>query len=741
MLRILSAILFILAGAFILIGLGLFLGMNYCLEQQTDANTWCIRVQHIVNWTVSWRGMLAAGIYLITLLVVTIAKTQKDVSPEGERTNTFISALPFASFTFLLVAVYLLYDVGQSGSLGVPQQMCKLGQGLVAAVVTAVLVLYGTHLTLFEHQINKLHRATTDNVEKMRRQAEGMQAVTNHVSELATSYGQSLVAAMSLGRLREDVFRRGMMDVRVDPYLDATANHVVAAFEATRREHRSMLSDDQQIVARGMMANYLTEEAFDHSRRCLVTNAQNYTGFLIGAARGFERVAETKDVARVRVVYLTHTLVAPANLLNWPWPVKNDSNENTGMDCRAVDFMLEYMTYCRYFASRHDRFIHGRVIRCQPDGPNPTPTYIADPLIPVQSAVERPQDMGLPHLCNRWLVPAWLGCRVAGKQQYYYPGSQLSNRPPFARLPISPQSRDELFIAYQKNRPRAVDPNCGAVYWPVLHSESGRDGAEPPNVRQLTRSLRDKLNRGSTFRTSLLDPDLLQRGDMAGIVEGTWRRFAEQVVDAISNEAVTPELRSHALITALEDLKSIKWAIARGAEPLWTELSLALYTLTNYYLASDALAGEDQNEYANFTSCFADTFHTAPSFAWRRVKNRETERQTFGEINLDEEFAFIALAEFDEDCLANNADSEPEHLRSCLLKIVDPAQSNLECGCHISELLFTRSSMPYPWKHAEIGWQWLVGDPHNPNDEVELRARLRYYIESMQEANNYGIVQ
>ena len=117
-----------------------------------------------------------------------------------------------------------------------------------------------------------------------------------------------------------------------------------------------------------------------------------------------------------------------------------------------------------------------------------------------------------------------------------------------------------------------------------------------------------------------------------------------------------------------------------------------------------------------------DNFHSNSELSWYYPDSAH---------DFNEEFALIGIICFNDECMTSKEYSRSKHIQNCLGQVIEGHSSNI-CGCHIKELLCIRSSMYYPWKHAEIEWYWKLNDTIMPK---LLEDRIRAYIQTIE--NNF----
>jgi hypothetical protein len=80
--------------------------------------------------------------------------------------------------------------------------------------------------------------------------------------------------------------------------------------------------------------------------------------------------------------------------------------------------MLDYMTYCRYFAAHKSRYLHAREIRAVLDGP----PWIGDnPSDFTLDSITTPGAQGFPTHCLTTGIPFAAPLSVVGEHPVFYP--------------------------------------------------------------------------------------------------------------------------------------------------------------------------------------------------------------------------------------------------------------------------------------------------------------------------------
>ena len=558
-----------------------------------------------------------------------------------------------------------------------------------------------------------------------------------------------------------------------DRYIAARSAHALMSDDAVcLSSDLSRLTVGSFPSARNMISSFLEDMAWDLNERRLITSARNYTTFLVGAARGFEaviqalRVAATgkerESAARLRVFYLTHTVVAPAHLLNWPARPSTEAAFENSLSCRIHPFMFDYMTYCRYFAAhRKDMYAHGRLIRVKPEqGSDPYELIAKNPNDFDSRAVSGHQmkDYRLPQYCNKWGIPVWR--RIALRK-----GSSVAPLPLYRRdadtsIPLpeikaqSDRSNDPsaYLFCYIPNgepgwhAPTSLPREPHSLVWPLYLEEDGfgnelkgdvfRTAGMAPQLDDWTRRLFEFLIRSSKPETSGLLSHYGSRADEVQVqrkellnreLELFESRIQEIANDWIVQEQKEPLDAADRLLHAFEHLMRAKWGFhgrgehagAPAALDLWEDVQTALMMLVNVVLAHDV---KGPGELTDFPEWFADTFHSNRELGrFYEDKNLIEEHKKAGGGNprdleswahlAEEEFALIGIIQLPEDSAVAGRD----FLIEALGKWDDKDGP-------IRQIMGLKSSIQVPWKRAELSWYWPTG-----NGPVELRNMVEFY--------------
>ena len=159
-----------------LLGLSALLFAGVCLLLLFDKYGWLAKpVSEVHRWIASSVFFLQVALFLFgSLFVILLSravgkrielKRQIDLHVKDDKIHrsTFWDAFPFATLVFFLVAAFMLFDMAYGDDSETPEKkLVKLALYVVAAIITAVVVLYGAHLVRFEAFLNELTDNTQD---------------------------------------------------------------------------------------------------------------------------------------------------------------------------------------------------------------------------------------------------------------------------------------------------------------------------------------------------------------------------------------------------------------------------------------------------------------------------------------------------------------------------------------------------------------------------------------------------
>lgn len=689
--------------------------------------------------TLQGLGILALIAGLVIALVSVILRNRIELQiininreSHGNRRHSFWDAFPFASLVFFSVVTFTLCDIAASSATRSRfELLAMLGMYLVGAISTSIVVLYGAHLVNFEERVTNLtgEIATaasgtahaTDRTERAATRTEEVATKLSKFTKIATATTDRLTklevdtGTAILGLYTDLKYRSADQTPPVgydglDPYIRARSCLSIRSNEAVFLDAEgNTLRPKQRPVARNMISTFLEEMAWDLGQRRLVTNARNYTGFLVGAARGFEEYCKTPENEanqKLKVFYLTHTVVTPPQLLNWPHEVRT-VGEPVHRLCQPKPFMLEYMTYCRYFAAKRDRFIHGRLISAlrsdhpefEPYKNNATDALKENPSLFKKDAVLDPMGNDLPTKVASWGIPHWGKVAVDSKTQFYHSPNCFERTNGFPYVPEFPsRAVPFLFAAYGRPGERRVeaatcDQPC-SLHWPLFYDDPL---LAAPFGATNTRALMDVLRLFLTSLGAQLAADPSMNGPKHQLLAEAYGLFCEKV-QALANFQRSALDDADEALKAFEFLQSFRWAFQhKTSNTAWEDLRSVLFVLVNVLLAREkhcrSLGGTAPQTMVDFRSWFVDTFHTNPSLAhvYERDDNHPEDPDYLG----DKEFALIGLIELERD----DQEATDAYMTQQL--------SLWKTGAgNIKELVGLRSTIAHPWKHAEVEWRW-----------------------------------
>jgi hypothetical protein len=667
-------------------------------------------------------GLVSAVVSVIRRNLIELRIVRLVARPERIGRPSFWDAFPFASLVFFSVVAFTLCDLAAStATRSRAELLAMLGLYLVGAIVTSIVVLYGAHLVKFEKKVSDLTREILTAAEESGESTAKLDELTAKATTATDLLTKLEVGAGTAILSLETHLKYRMADTNppigydgLDPYVRARSCHSIRTNEAVfLNADSSALRPEQLPVARNMISNFLEEMAWDLGQRRLVTNARNYTGFLVGAARGLEEYCERPENAannKLRVFYLTHTVVTPAQLLNWPDKVIVIDGYPHRL-CQPKPFMLEYMTYCRYFAAKRDRFIHGRLISALKSGstefqayPEPSSALVANPSLFSKDAVLNPGAYHLPTKAGSWGIPHWGRVAVgnASAIQHFHMRSGSARTEHFPYAPEFPAAAiPGLFAAYRprtQGTPERIAtqsvacPQPCSLHWPLFYEAHNSPATDVRDMRALLAVLQPFL---LGLENKLAEDCDTNEAKRELLVEA-YRLFCERL-------RVFPGLEGDVLgntdevLDLLEFLQSFRWAFQHETtNTAWEDLRCVLFVLVNVLLAHAKHTGQQgtaAETLVDFKSWFVDTFHTSSSLA--RIYERDDNQPDNPDYLGDKEFALIGLIELERDDQTVTDTYVTQHL----------ALWKQDTG-NIKQLVGLRSSIAHPWKHAEVEWLW-----------------------------------
>ncbi len=704
----------------------------------------------------------------------------KRESPEYHARNTFWDAFPFASIVFFLVSAFIILDVVPSAASESPEkQLLRLGLSLAAALVTSIVVLYGAHLVRFESKVTDLAGKTREAASEAGQAAAELKIGNDRSKDFLDSaeqidfdlhrlMGITGVAIQSLESTT--TYQKATAELprtsNADQYVEArSALTMMSNDSVCRHPNHSELEPEYLPAARNMIASFLGEMAWDLGERCLITNALNYTSFLVGAARGFEEVRKYRhnNDKKLRVFYLTHTLMAPPHLLNWP----SDMTQNGHSACHIRPFMLEYMTYCRYFAANRSRYIHGRAFRTVPS--DRQKHIVDDPREFTIEGFTNPKRHNFPAHCWPTGVPFMAPISFDGTDLRLYPKQRSQRSVLGIDSPLSAEGLEELFCFIKRQDDWEVNPtyatgqasNAG-LFWPLFREQYDIGNIGNPDPKALREKLvGELLLKENILRmlTTCYRGQSVNEKARAEILEGRIKTFINLMKGIRYTSQYTkgdpdalPALDR--LFKAYEEcLMPSRWGFhwrsddmaPISALDLWEDVKTALMLVANSILG-EFNHDHDREPWSGFMEWFGKEFHSAPELCMpycpfgdtRQVDvivgellNQAKQEQIPPEtMNLwkrewDElvgrEFALIGIMKvnMDDGCPSK------ESIRQGLLNWASNNRQT-QNECHVLHVMGLSASIDWPWKHAEIAW--LLPCKHGI---VKLRAMVRYYAEVM----------
>jgi len=729
-------------------------------------------------------------------------KTPKEVTALKEEIDkdfprkTFWDAFPFASLVFFLIAVFMLFEIAYGKPSDTPEELLlALALYLVAAIVTSIVVLFGAHLVRFEGAVTELTKNANDASQKADKAASVTEVAASEIKEVNKSTktiidraSQFIDSASKIDcHLRETASTAGLTNLALRS--DASYRELAQKFEnenfidryIAARSCQGLMSDDAICLnadqtelqdglfpsTRNMISSFLEEMAWDLGERCLVTNARNYTNFLVGAARGFEEYIKATRESKVeldarkakkwRVFYLTHTLISPAQLLNWPEPL---SKIDCSL-CRIHPFMFDYMTYCRYFASKgDDTFIHSRLIRTTPDPVARTEMARCPERFDRRALSSADCDeYKLPQLCNRWGIPVWASLAIThkkkivdklglykGEKRLVVPSRDIIQNEAHQQYPFLfcyvPDDSNHWAITWDDNAPPSL-------FWPLYLKESSTNekiggqvqnaaGGEP-DFNTLGNSLFDFLvnpsnntsllthypvtNHFSKQKNTLLQKEIKLFQDKLTEARTTWKKGEELSLNIAGD-----------ILLAFEHFAGNRWGFHGRSETegsikaldRWEDVQTATMLLVNVLLSQEDAKdqSESQDGMMDFFEWFGETFHSNRELGLYYFADNQDIITQMEDSNIpDEEFALIGVIELPEEESGNMKD----FIQTALGKWIEGEKGG------IKKIMGLRSSIQVPWKHAEVSWYL----PCEQGKE-ELKRLAKFYQVAMGKSKIIG---
>lgn len=741
---------------------------------------------------------------------------KNDVEDDLPR-KTFWDAFPFASLVFFLVAVFMLFDIAYGGTSDTPEKMLlKLCLYLVAAIVTSIVVLFGAHLARFEGAVTALTKNANVASQKAERAALVTESATNeikqvsestrtiikqssnfiesasgidyHLREIASTAGLEILSLRSDAayRIAAQKFPKGEV---IDRYIAARSCQGLMSDDAIclGADH-SRLPSDLFPSARNMVSSFLEEMAWDLGERCLVTNSRNYTNSLVGVARGFEEVIKIKRNAggkdakraeRWRVFYLTHTIISPAELLNWPEPVRAENDSDSCSLCRIHPFMFDYMTYCRYFAAASDDIIHARLIRtlaAAKIGSGHYKTIAASPDKFDEKALSSADChlYRLPSYCNPWGIPVWTRLEIKRGTTITYPLKLYERHLPPHDTIITNGSHDPYAFLFcyipgsdtHWHPPKLNDSDPYSLLWPLYLEENAGGGAfsdeirkiagTRPNLEELSKRLFDFLVHPTvgaglmayySSETRGVSPEETAKAHKMQLMKDEidlFRSKVHRIREEWQGKSENSVKAASKLLLAFEHFTGTRWGFHGranengdnvGALDLWEDVQTAIMLLVNVLLAQQEKGEKIEEKVVDFYEWFANTFHSNRELGLyyldADLEKYADEQHRVGSFTeeeirqwkklVNEEFALIGIIELPDGDIAN----EQEFIREALGQWVAGKDGAIQ------RIMGLRSSIQVPWKHAEIAWYWPC-----KQGIAELKRLTEFYRVAMEKGKN-----
>ena len=704
--------------------------------------------------------------------------------------SSFWDAFPFASLVFFFVTCFMVLDVTYSNSQENDSPeilLVKLSFYLVGAVVTGIVVLFGAHIIKFESSVTALtkdvehsSKKTNDAVNKIDEFSKKTEKASTNISDFiraGTDINKHLktnssLAGLAILSLRSDVEYKTSInnlsniqdDYPLDRYIASRSGQALMSDEAIcRNTDYTSMGEDYFLAARNMVSTILDEIAWGFGERCLVTNARNYTNALVGVARGFEQVIIKKrekegNAKNWRVFYLTHTIISPAHLLNWPGPIESTKELESGSICRVHPFMFDYMTYCRYFAAERDTtFIHARLIRTLKDTGETTGRKMAITPQKFDSSVfnykkaER-RSYHLPRYCNKWGIPVWSIQKIGNGDKYhqislYDKNHRMAN--PSKEILCTNNINDPCHIYLYNQFPKTerfktelIDNGKPALFWPLYNksiedNNSDKDNAgKKPDLKKICNDLQEFLT-SPNLKDGLLK-DYNDTDDIGAHKKSIINREIELFQEAVEQTKLYDEKDSvkiaSDLLYAYEQLVRIRWGFhTRSNEDFtcesldyWEDMQTAIMMLVNVFMSLQVKSEDDK--LMDFLEWFSETFHSKKEFGRYYLDEDIVEYSDDNDVGdksqwkklINEEFALIGIIELpDEDAKIDN-----KFISDSLEKWIKDEKNS-----GIKNIMGLRSSIQVPWRNAEIDWYWPVS-----NEEDEVKRLALYYNVGMKKS-------
>jgi hypothetical protein len=707
----------------------------------------------------------------------------KTLDEEDTPRSSFWDAFPFASIVFFLVSIFMLFDVATGITPGIVDEnieklLIKVALYLVGALVTGIVVLFGAHLVRFEDAVRRLTVEAKDAGSKSGDAAhligiayERAKKIENNLLSLASTAGLSILSLRSDSEYRKAA--QGISSKEFgDRYISARSSQAIMADDAIclNADH-SKLDEELFFSARNMISSFLEEMAWDLGERCLVTNARNYTNFLAGAARGFEDLIDDGffrgPKENYKIFYLTHTLISPGHLLNWPKTVSEFEDHEYFSMAGIEPFMLDYMTYCRYFAAS-PLYIHGRLIRTT-EVEQYKQTIARKPTMFGKNIFDQGYRYSMPMKCNRWGIPHWANVKIKEEPAGKVHSSQLYSRkhdiPPSSGIlsacKLPEEIYDYLFCAIPgqgatEYKVEKYEQNH-SLYWPLFHKlrndndmpcDLASIAAKKPDIVAVRDSLINFLlsdetveNLKSYFIQLPGTPIDESKSQKRKILSEELNLFIEEIKHIKETLGAKPHRYEPTdivdnLLRAYEQLQKARWGFhgrnSNIALNIWEDVQTAMMILVNTILAE--VIDNENEDLDDFMPWFSKTFHSnndlgrhyAPDDVFVKAKadfGDEWNEEIASVLNVlgREEFALIGVLKHNGQPKATDSfvrESLNEWLR-------DPENENNNIKC----IMGLKSSIGIPWKHAELTWHWpcSTGMP-------ELKNMALYYSTALEKS-------
>lgn len=374
--------------------------------------------------------------------------------------------------------------------------------------------------------------------------------------------------------------------------------------------------------------------------------------------------------------------------------------------------MLEYMTYCRYFARRSSRFVHARLISAShadfekiPRSRELRQEHIAiDPFVFSADAMRTPGQWDLPTLCNPWGVPHW-GRISVGRPRQAEKFFLKDNYYPMAFKPM-PKFEDGVIPFLFAGTPteiggaqlHAEQPEVFSLHWPLFRAMSGNlpipDAVgKKPDLDAALQSFRDFIVAPETVRLLL---DWCEDANMKRIVQQGCTEFQTQVHAAAVFNGVLEE-NAHKVLEAFEFFQGFRWAFqSPPAVKRWDEINTAVFILVNTLLSAAENPNPLPEKPMEFLEWFGKTFQTDKRLALCYARNSDGELDQGGRL-CEQEFALIGLV---------NDPAPPSHITKDMLVDWLKKWQAQAADNPIRRIIGLKSSISDPWRHAEVSWIW-----------------------------------